>query len=120
MGLTVFGPLSVSWPGAKVHPWNPYHVPTPDELQTGRPLRRVFQRFRRIVMTLRSHSKGALARYKDKVEHARTLQGPLGEKLLAKMLADGIMRHSGKFYYWQPEQASKHVATSWQDLRRGA
>jgi hypothetical protein len=79
----------------------------------------VYRRFRRIVLTLRSHSRGGLARYRYKVEHARTLQGELGVRLLEQMKADKILRLDGKFYHWQSDSASQHVGTTWQELRRG-
>jgi hypothetical protein len=110
-------PFRVSWPGAAVYPWTDFHTPVSAALGTDRDLREVYRRFRRIVMTLRSHKKGGLARCKDKIDHARVLQGPMGEALLDRMVSDGILRLEEDFYHWAPDRASALVGTTWLDLR---
>lgn len=112
-------PLRVSWPGSNVFPWTDYSQEQKDPYQPNSEMDAAYRRFRRIVMTLRSHSKGGLARYKDKVDHQRVLKGPLGKDLLARLLRDGIMRLSEEFYYWVPETADRLVGISWHLLRRG-
>ena len=112
-------PLRVSWPGSNVFPWTDYSQEQKDPYQPNSEMDAAYRRFRRIVMTLRSHSKGGLARYKDKVDHQRVLKGPLGKDLLARLLRDGIMRLSEEFDYRVPETADRHVGISWHLLRRG-
>jgi hypothetical protein len=110
--------LSVTWPGCEAFPWTGFaSMPDTGILKDPR-LGRAFIRFRRIVMTLRSHSKGSLARVRHKIEHARVLQGPIGEALLAKLLSDGVITLRGNFYHLVPTNADQHTGTSWMELRR--
>jgi hypothetical protein len=113
------GTLRVSWPGAEAFPWTEFHTTVGGDALGDEHLRDAYRRFRRIVMTLRSHSRGQLARYKAKIEHARVLQGPLGEALLAKLLEDGVLRLEGRVYVWVPETADSVVGISWHALRLG-
>jgi hypothetical protein len=110
--------LSVSWPGDDRFPWTDFKAAG----GVGREdvdLHEAYQRFKRIVLTLRSHSKGSLARYRKKIEHQRVLQGPVGQALLEKLKVDGILRLEADFYHWVPEQAASLVGTSWHDLKMG-
>jgi hypothetical protein len=60
-----------------------------------------------------------LARCCKKIDHARVLQGELGQALLARLLADGILRRSGSFYHWDPAVAAQLVGISWAQLQSG-
>lgn len=113
------GTLRVSWPGAEAFPWTEFCTEIGDEALEDEHLRGAYRRFRRIVMTLRSHSRGQLARYRAKIEHSRVLQGPLGEDLLAKLVEDKVLRLDGRKYVWVPETADSVVGISWHDLRLG-
>lgn len=57
-----------------------------------------YLRVRRILMAFRSHSRGALARYAPKIEHARMLQNAVGERVLKTLLRTGVLHRNGKFY----------------------
>ena len=71
-------------------------------------------------MTLRSHSKGSLARIRHKIENQRVLQGPIGQLLLDGLVGDRILVLKDNFYHWNPESAEARVGISWMDLRGGA
>lgn len=111
-------PFHVSWPGSNEFPWTDFQwsgrrTPGPDaHIETA------YRRFRRIVLTLRSHSRGNLARFRKKVEHQRVLKGEVGEALLAALVGDGILQLRGSFYYWVPARADQLVGISWERLRR--
>lgn len=107
----------VSWPGAEHFPWTEFKFQ--GGIGPGAELHEAYRRFRRIVLTLRSHSKGQLARLDDKINHQRVLQGPLGVRLLERMTADGILVLDGRMYVWVPAKATEHVGTSWHDLKFG-
>jgi hypothetical protein len=113
------GALRVSWPRAAAFPWTEVHAEIDKEILQDEHLRDAYRRFRRIVMTLRSHSRGQLARYRAKIEHSRVLQGPLGEALLAKLVDDGVLKLDGRVYVWVPGTADSVVGISWHDLRLG-
>jgi hypothetical protein len=70
-------------------------------------------------MTLRSHSKGSLARVRHKIEHARVLQGAVGAALLRRLVDDAILVLRGNFYHLDPPQADTLGGISWMELRRG-
>lgn len=76
-------------------------------------------RLKRILMEFRSHSKGALARYKHKIEHERVLKNDTGRAVLSRLVSDGVLVLRGSFYYLQPEQLSSNVGVSYEDLRKG-
>jgi hypothetical protein len=113
----VRGALSVFWPGAQDYPWNEFAGISADDGTDSGKMHEVRRRFHRIVMTLRSHSKGSLARFKDKVEHRRVLRNEVGRALLAQLLDDGIMELKKDFYHWVPERAGVILKVSWHDLR---
>lgn len=111
--------LRVSWPGSNVFPWTEFSTEQKAAYAAQAEMAAAYRRFRRIVMTLRSHSKGSLARYRHKVEHQRVLQGSLGEALLQTLIDDGILRRDDSFYHWVPERAQSLVGVDWHQLRRG-
>lgn len=76
-------------------------------------------RLKRILMEFRSHNKGALARYRHKIEHERVLKNDTGQAVLKRLIHDGILALRGNFYYLDPGKLSANVGVSWQDLRRG-
>jgi len=73
---------------------------------------------RRILLAFRSHSKGSLARYKDKIEHKRILKGELGKRILEKLLSKQILISKGNFYHINPSKLSEELDASWEDLKR--
>lgn len=112
----VRGQLHVCWPGDESYPWNEYATPTQENDDEPR-MQQVHKRFRRIVLSLRSHSKGSLARLCDKINHRRVLKGEVGQALLQQLLDDGILVIKKNFYHWEPEPASRLLNVSWHDLR---
>jgi hypothetical protein len=82
-------------------------------------LREKYLRLRRILVLFRSHSRGALAKYRAKIEHERVLRNPLGRAILQQILDDEILTREGDFYFLQPENVHRHLGVSWIDLRKG-
>jgi hypothetical protein len=82
-------------------------------------LRQKYFRIRRILMEFRSHSKGALARYKHKIEHERVLKNDTGRAILERLLADKILTLNGSLYYLDPAGLNSHLGVTWPDLRKG-
>lgn len=112
----VRGSLSVCWPGATGYPWTEYAT-EPAERDNDPRMHEAMRRLRRIVLTLRSHSKGSLARFRDKVEHRRVLKNAMGKALLARLCVDRILKLEEDFYHWVPDRASSILRVSWLDLR---
>jgi hypothetical protein len=90
-----------------------------DQLPSDPLLRKKYLRLKRILLEFRSHSRGSLARYKEKIEQDRVLSGPMGHAVLSKLLDDNILKIEGSFYFLQPEGVNNHLGVSWLDLKKG-
>lgn len=106
--------LLVSWPDAAAFPWTDYSDKRirHDDVD----LADLLRIFRRLVMAFRSHSKGRLARFKDKVDHARMLKDDRGRALLEKMKADRIISNEKHMYFLDPDALGEKVGASFQDV----
>lgn len=91
--------LSVTWPGARVHPWTSFAT-NPTQAQDPR-MNEALRRFRKFVIAFRSHSKGSLKRYAGKLEHARMTKG-VGWAVLKHMVAEGVVTTDGEMYTLHP------------------
>lgn len=92
--------LMVSWPGAKVYPWTDFVVEfmsDDDDLRVTEALRRL----RKFVIAFRSHRRGALARFRGKIEHPRMVKGT-GHCILDQMLRERIVYLKGAMYFLDP------------------
>jgi hypothetical protein len=82
-------------------------------------LREKYLRLRKILTQFRSHSKGALAKYRDKIENPRVAGNPIGQAVLGRLVRDGVLRIDGRMYFLQPEQFDAHLGITWPELRKG-
>lgn len=101
--INKFGTINVyvNWPGSREYPWS---IATPierdedeknlDDLQTA------FLSFCKLIRSFRSHSKGQLARFEDKINHSRMSKN-FGEKIKNYLMEKGIIQHSvqKRMYY---------------------
>ena len=104
--------LSASWPGVLSHPWtsfasdsSPVSDPRIDE---------ALRRLRKFVIAFRSHSKGSLQRYRDKLDHARMTKGS-GQSVLNMMLREKIIFIAGSMYVLDPKQLAACAGMSYAD-----
>lgn len=107
--------FQISWPDSKVFPWTHFasdggEDPDPRMADAQRALRR-------LCIAFRSHSKGRLARYKDKVEHLRMSKGKLGEALRRRLLEDQVLSRESEMYFLDPNLLGSKVGISFQDLK---
>lgn len=107
--------LQVSWPNATSYPWTTFAAPTIQEEspKTADALRAL----RRFAMAFRSHSKGKLARFRDKIEHSRMLKGPVGDAVLNKLIQDQVIYLDGPMYYLMPDVLGLKVGVSFLDIK---
>lgn len=107
--------MQVSWPDAVSYPWTQFTAPFVDSEnpQTTAALRIL----RRLVMAFRSHSKGELARFKDKIEHQRMLKGEVGVALLQKLLSDGVIHLRSPMYVLNADVLGAKVGASFLDVK---
>lgn len=92
--------FSVSWPDAAAYPWTSFRG-TPTAVQDPR-TDEALRRFRKFVISFRSHSKGSLKRYAAKIEHERMTKGT-GLAVLRHMRSKGILTTDGSMYTLHPD-----------------
>lgn len=104
--------LAVAWPGSNLHPWTAFST-TPSEEED--PLvQEGLRRLRKFVVAFRSHSKGALKRYRDKIEHARMTKG-VGQVVLDQLVKDGVLSLYGAMYTLDSQKLGSIVGTTYAD-----
>lgn len=106
--------LSVSWPGSNQYPWSTFSV---EFAEIHEDLGKKLQLFRRLIMAFRSHSKGRLARFKDKVEHFRMTKGPLGNAIRVHLMKDRIITLEGNMYFLDPDELGRRTGSSFQNIK---
>jgi hypothetical protein len=82
-------------------------------------LKRKYLKLRKILLHFRSHSRGTMAKYKEKVDNERVAGNELGQAILNKLLQDQILTLDGNFYFLQPLNVDKHLGVSCIDLQKG-
>jgi hypothetical protein len=82
-------------------------------------VREKYLRLRKILTHFRSHSKGAMAKYRDKIENERVAGNEIGGAVLKQLLRDGILTLKDPLYFIQTDQVDKFLGISWPDLRKG-
>ncbi len=87
--------LSVAWPNSAVFPWTSFSA-NPAANQDPR-IEEGLRRLRKFVIAFRSHSKGSLRRYRDKLDHARMTKG-VGQAILDALKQQGIITVVGEMY----------------------
>jgi len=78
-----------------------------------------YLKLRKIILHFRSHSKGSLAKYRDKVDNERVAGNEIGAKVLARLIKDEILYTSGNFYFLRPAHVDKYLGIPWVYLRAG-
>lgn len=107
--------FEVTWPDSKVYPWTPFSSAGGEDSD---PRMADAQRaLRRLCISFRSHSKGRLARYKEKVEHIRMTKGPLGVALRERLVTDKVLSLEETMYFLEPDLLGSKVGASFQDLK---
>lgn len=87
--------LTVAWKDAEAYPWTSFRS-SPTALQDPR-TDEALRRFRKFVISFRSHSKGSLKRLAAKLEHDRMTKGT-GKAVLGHMVATGVLTTDGSMY----------------------
>lgn len=96
--------LLVIWEDSDRYPWNalrgnPTTRSDPNEKEA-------LRRFRKFIISFRSHSKGSLKRVAAKLDHERMTKGS-GLAVLNKLKATGIITKDGPMYMLHPEKLAK-------------
>jgi hypothetical protein len=107
--------LQVAWPDSINYPWT-HFVSAGGEDSDSR-MADAQRALRRLCISFRSHSKGRLARYRDKVEHLRMTKGNLGVALRERLVADKVLSLEDSMYFLDPNMLGQKVGISFQDLK---
>lgn len=102
--------LTVSWQGDGAYPWTNFRS-APVVVQDPRTAE-ALRRFRKFVISFRSHSKGALKRFARKLEHERMTKGT-GRAVLDHMLVTGIVSTDGSMYTLYPDKLAQVADASY-------
>lgn len=107
--------FSVSWAGAEVYPWTSYGtVPTKvDNPHVDEGLRRLSK----FIVAFRSHSKGSLQRFKDKIDHSRMTKGN-GQAILDALITRKVITTEGLFYVLNQDRLSIEVGTNYHECSK--
>jgi hypothetical protein len=95
------------------------YVQRQDELPNDGLITEKYMRLRRILMQFRSHSKGSLAKFKDKIDCERIMRDDTAYAVRDRLLRDGVLSLQGKFYHLHPEKIDQYLGVSYIDLRKG-
>lgn len=108
--------LSVSWPGAKAHPWTNFATEVPAAADADVTFLR--RRLRKILTAFRSHSKGALVRLAAKIDHNRMIKDARGAALLDQLIEDKtlVLFDGGKFYCLDPDVMGRNLGLGYHEL----
>ncbi|GAB5349692.1 hypothetical protein [Alteriqipengyuania sp. 357] len=102
--------LTVNWQGDEAYPWTNFRS-APTIVQDPRTAE-ALRRFRKFVISFRSHSKGALKRFAGKLEHERMVKGT-GSAVLEHMRSTGIVATDGSMYTLFPDKLAQMADTSY-------
>lgn len=97
------------------YPLSSYVNGIPDDLSDNN-LSNKYRRLRRILILFRSHSKGKLARYKDKIRHRRVLKDRQGAAILQQLLDSGVLYGEGEFFFIDNMKLSQVLGITWNEL----
>jgi hypothetical protein len=104
--------LSASWPGVMNFPWTSFATePTPP---VNPRVDEALRRLRKFITAFRSHSRGALARYRHKIESERMTKGG-GRAVLHSLVRENILTLRGNYYFLDAARLASHAGTNYRD-----
>lgn len=96
------------------HPFTGYHRQC--EAIEDPLLREKYMKLRKIIVLFRSHSKGRMARFKDKIENKR-VSGGIGKNVLDELIDTGVLYLEDKFYFIDPDKIHSELGVSYNEIR---
>lgn len=93
-----------------------YREDLPEKLIEDQVLLERYQKLRRIILHFRSHSKGVLAKYKEKIDN-RIGRKPLGRKVLSSLIDKGVIYEKNLMYYIEEEKFSDVLGVNFSGIR---
>ena len=105
--------LMVSWPGALAYPWTDFVVEFMSDDDDPR-VTEALRRLRKFVIEFRSHGRGALARFRGKIENPKMVKGT-GRCILDQMRNEQIVYLKGAMYYLDPGRLKWQTGVTYAD-----
>lgn len=75
-----------------------------------------YHKMRRLLMMFRSHSKGSLARFKEKIDN-RIGKGDIGREVLDALIKAGILYSDEKMYFIDSDKMAQKLGVKYDDIR---
>ena len=104
--------VAAHWPGVRNYPWTRYaSEPPPTEDHR---IDEALRRFRKFVITFRSHGRGRLARSASKIEGTRMIKGS-GQAVLHLLAQEGIISLERPRYFLDPARLAEVTGATYTD-----
>ncbi|MEI6749678.1 MAG: hypothetical protein WCM93_11005 [Bacteroidota bacterium] len=80
-------------------------------------LKEKYLKLSKIISLFRSHSKGRMARFKEKIEDERVTGYSFGKNVLASLVKNKVLYLEGKFYFIDPIKIHEQLGVSYNEIR---
>lgn len=80
---------------------------------------KLYKKLRKIIALFKSHSKGRMAKFKDKINNRRVCGTGIGLLLLNELLEKKVIYLEGDFYFISPEKMDVYLGLSYDQIRMG-
>lgn len=98
-------------------PFSGYFVNNEDFEKLDTQLKDKYLKLRKIIVLFRSHSKGRMARFKDKIETPRVIGYGLGKKVLNSLVDSKIIYLEEMFYFIDTQKIHSLLGLSYNEIR---
>lgn len=107
-----------------VYPFGDYYIgsdysPSFDDLLNNEDLKTKYKKLRKIIVLFKSHSKGRMAKFKDKIENQRVAGTGIGKMVLNQLIQTGVLYLEGYLYFIDPHEIDVQLGVSYHDIRAG-
>lgn len=75
-----------------------------------------YQKMRRTIVQFRAHSKGSLAKYKEKIDN-RIGNTEIGKRVINGLLKEGILEEKNQMYFINDQKLSEKLGLGYNELR---
>ena len=99
-----------------VYPFTQYQVQNVDAEAAVEYNKEYYHKLRRTLILFRSHSKGELARLRDKIDNC-TGNSPVGKAIIKKLLETGVMFERGRMYVINYEKFAEVLGLKYDNIQ---
>lgn len=118
--INTFGAIEIyaNWPGSRSYPWSiALPIERNEDEKHQDDLHIAFFSFCKLIRSFRSHSKGRLARFEDKINHSRMSKN-FGEEIKNYLMESEVISHNAEshMYYLDPNRLFEVTGASYQQV----